>query len=304
MALLSRFLTYEAAVASDTAKKYGIKNVPGSAELSALVEVGGKIYDKVVDHFGGLVFVSSGFRSPILNARVGGSSTSGHKKGEALDIDGDAPSGSYVKVDNNVLFHWIKDNCTFDQLIAEFVGDGAPKWVHASYRKNGNRGLILIATKNSRGETQYLTYTDKLYRQIFYKYRPKGIDLGDMEFEVPDIVRCEESMDFEMHSQIPTNTHKSEPELEEWYANKNSTLGWEPIGVAGQSEFDNPEFAVLGLNGISTTNTPPKETQNKLPENGELVSISGNETTQTMDLPGVGRVSFKVTVTISPIPAE
>jgi len=38
------------------------------------------------DYFGEPVFITSGYRSPLWNKKVGGAKTSKHKKGEAADI--------------------------------------------------------------------------------------------------------------------------------------------------------------------------------------------------------------------------
>jgi len=106
-------------------------------------------------------------------------------KGEAIDLDGDAPSATWVSVDNNVLFHWIRKNLVYDQLIAEFEANGRPKWVHASYRAVGNRQQTLIATKNSAGKTVYMNFTDNLYSKIYKGSRDRSFSLEDV-FEMPD----------------------------------------------------------------------------------------------------------------------
>lgn len=170
---ISKYLTYDMAVYSDTARIYGIENKPNVKEIDNLIRLGGRIYDPIVEHFG-LIFPSSVFRCLKLNThpKVGGSANSDHVRGRAIDLDGDAPNSKYKNVDNNKLFHWIRKNLKFDQLIAEFQSNGRPRWVHVGYREGSNRGMILIATKNSKGETVYLNYTDTLYKNI-YKFDPK-----------------------------------------------------------------------------------------------------------------------------------
>jgi len=180
---LSKYLTYEAAIRSDTAIKNRIQNLPGTVELKNLRELGENVYDKVCDKFGP-VFPSSVFRNVRVNQLVGGSSTSGHTKGQCIDIDGDAPNGSYKAVDNIVLFYWIKDNLEFDQLIAEYEQNGRPKWVHVGYRKGANRKQVLIAVKNSAGNVVYLPYSDKLFKNIFKSSR--GIN-DITEFVYPEV---------------------------------------------------------------------------------------------------------------------
>lgn len=75
-----------------------------------------------------------GFRSPEVNKGVGGSKTSDHMIGAAVDI---RISGIPL-LD---LAKWIADNLEFDQLILE------PNWVHISYKHNNNRKQVLSKAK-------------------------------------------------------------------------------------------------------------------------------------------------------------
>ena len=51
-------------------------------------------------------------------------------------------------VTNAQLFHYIKDNLEFDQLIWEYGTDKEPDWVHVSFtNRRPNRGVILKAVK-------------------------------------------------------------------------------------------------------------------------------------------------------------
>jgi uncharacterized protein YcbK (DUF882 family) len=52
------------------------------------------------------VKVNSGYRHPLVNAKVGGSATSDHCKGFAADIE-------IPGIANAELAEWIKDNCEF-----------------------------------------------------------------------------------------------------------------------------------------------------------------------------------------------
>jgi hypothetical protein len=69
----------------------------------------------------------------LLNQKVGGSSTSQHCKGEAIDIS----AGS--KAENKKLFDWCKANLVFDQLINEYDYT----WIHISFRQGQNRNMVL-----------------------------------------------------------------------------------------------------------------------------------------------------------------
>jgi zinc D-Ala-D-Ala carboxypeptidase len=169
-AALSKHLSYSQVTSSSTAARFKIENTPSNKELQSLTLVGGHIYDPICEEFG-KVFVSSGYRHPRVNALVGGSSTSSHCKGEALDLDGDAPNVSYQKVSNSELFKFILDNLEFDQLIAEFEENGQPRWVHVSYREGNNRMQALIASRVQYGKTRYIPYSEEMFAMIYEKGR-------------------------------------------------------------------------------------------------------------------------------------
>ena len=107
------------------------------------------IFQPCRDYFGKPLAVTSGYRSPELNDLIGGSKRSQHSKGEALDLDAQVYGG----FTNAELFHYIKDNLEFDQLIWEFGNDQEPDWIHCSYTTN-NRGEVLRAYRHN-GKTRY-----------------------------------------------------------------------------------------------------------------------------------------------------
>lgn len=139
-------------VASNTAKRKGIDNNPSLEHAEAAIELFENIVQPIREHFGTSIFLSSGYRSYELNKAIGGSQTSQHSKGEAVDIDMDDRKGP----ENEEVFHFIKDNLPFDQMIWEFGDSKRPDWVHVSYKKGGpQRGQILAAKRNSKGKTYY-----------------------------------------------------------------------------------------------------------------------------------------------------
>lgn len=149
---ISKYITYKEATYSTTAIKKGIKNDPSPTELESMKLVGTKVFDKVREHCNKPIAINSFYRSKKLNSIIGGSSTSQHCKGEALDID-DSLGG----VTNKEIFDYIKNNLEFDQLIYEFGNDKNPDWVHVSYKKSGNRKQILKSIlKNNK--TIYQNY--------------------------------------------------------------------------------------------------------------------------------------------------
>ena len=94
--------------------------------------------------------VTSGYRSPEVNAAIGGSATSAHCKGFAADFE-------VLGMDNKELALWIRDNLKFTQLILEFYKEGIPDsgWVHCAFDRNDLKEQVLTATKVD-GKTKYL----------------------------------------------------------------------------------------------------------------------------------------------------
>ena len=135
---------------SETALRYGMENIPTQTEIDNLTALCYNVLQPVRDHFARGVKVNSGFRHPLVNANVGGSTTSDHCKGMAADIE-------IPGVANADLAQWIADNCQFRQLILEFYTLGIPDsgWVHVSYDPNDLKKQILTATKQD-GKTVYL----------------------------------------------------------------------------------------------------------------------------------------------------
>jgi hypothetical protein len=140
---------------SETAKRKGISNMPTEAHLENFKKLAERIFEPIRVHFNVPIHISSGYRSKELNTAIGGSLTSQHCSGEAIDIDMD---GSANGVTNKMVFEYIKDNLEFDQMIWEFGNSDAPDWVHVSYETTGKqRKQILRATKSS-GKTVYSPY--------------------------------------------------------------------------------------------------------------------------------------------------
>jgi D-alanyl-D-alanine dipeptidase len=123
-----------------------ISNKMNEKEISAAKLLAEKVFEPLRAFRGGPIKVNSGFRSKTLNAKIGGSKTSQHTKGEAIDLP--------LTSDE---FHFIKDNLEFDQLIWEFGSDKKPAWVHVSYSATNNRKQVLRATKVN-GKTKYTIF--------------------------------------------------------------------------------------------------------------------------------------------------
>jgi zinc D-Ala-D-Ala carboxypeptidase len=152
---LSEHLDLSEVVRSESAKRKGISNMPTPEHIANFKLLAEKIFEPVRAHFRCPIIISSGYRSKELNIAVGGSLTSQHCTGEAIDIDMDGtPNG----VTNRMVFDYIKDNLEFDQLIYEFGDSNNPDWVHVSYESTGKQRKQILRASRSNGKTVYSNY--------------------------------------------------------------------------------------------------------------------------------------------------
>jgi len=138
---LSKNFALSEMVKSATAERLNVDNSPSDIHLVNLTHLAIHILQPVRDEFG-VITINSGYRSPSLNAKVGGSKTSQHCNGQAADFES-------FSTPNPDLAKWIANNLEFDQLILEFYDGVNPNsgWVHCSYNLMGNRKKILTALK-------------------------------------------------------------------------------------------------------------------------------------------------------------
>ena len=134
---------------SQTAERKGIDNTPSPEHQENLKLLCESVLQPVRDHFGKVVTISSGYRSPELCAAIGSKSTSQHAKGEAADFE-------IFGVSNKELADYINENLDYDQLILEYWKKEDPNsgWVHCSYTNGNNRKQYLRAYKED-GKTKY-----------------------------------------------------------------------------------------------------------------------------------------------------
>jgi len=151
MEMISNHISYYEATHSPTATAKGLNNEPNLTQLKAMRLVAVKCFEPLRMWANVPLSINSFFRGEALNKAISGSLTSQHCKGEAIDIDGKG------RISNAKIFHFLKDNTEFDQLIAEFPVNGEPAWVHVSYSEKGNRRQILTA-KKVNGKTVYSPY--------------------------------------------------------------------------------------------------------------------------------------------------
>ena len=152
---LSAHLSLAEVTRSDSAKRKGISNQPTPEHIENFKKLAEKVFEPIRNHFGVPIHISSGYRSKALNEAIGGSLTSQHCSGEAIDIDMD---GSASGVSNADVFKYIKDHLQFDQLIWEFGTNSNPDWVHVSYESTGRQRKQILKAKKVGGKTVYEPY--------------------------------------------------------------------------------------------------------------------------------------------------
>ena len=152
---LSEHLSLSEVTRSDMAKRKGISNTPTPEHIENFKKLAENIFEPIRKHFGVPILISSGYRSKELNTAIGGSLTSQHCQGKAIDIDMDASSSG---VTNKMVFDFIKDKLSYDQLIFEFGTKDAPDWVHVSFESTGKQRKQVLRAIKSGGKTVYQPY--------------------------------------------------------------------------------------------------------------------------------------------------
>ena len=135
---------------SQTAERKGIDNTPSAEHQDNLKSLCEMILQPIRDHFGQVVSISSGYRSPELCVAIGRSTQRQHAKGQASDFE-------IFGISNKELADYIDQNLDYDQLILEYwKGEDEPNsgWVHCSYTNGNNRKQYLRAYKEN-GSTKY-----------------------------------------------------------------------------------------------------------------------------------------------------
>ena len=148
--MISKHISYKEGVYSITATRRGINNDPNDEQLNNMELLAEKVFEPLREWVGGPKKINSFFRCPELNKAIGGSSKSQHCHGQAIDID-----DTYGKVANSEMYHYIKENLDFDQIIWEFGDDDNPNWVHVSYVSEEDNRRRCLRAYRSNNKTAY-----------------------------------------------------------------------------------------------------------------------------------------------------
>lgn len=140
---LGKYFTLAELTRSTTASRLGIENYPASDHLENLKALVANVLDPLREAIGKPIIISSGYRNPEVNRRVGGVTTSQHATGQAADltVKGMTPA-QIIKVAKG-------RGIPYDQIIDEFGS-----WVHVSYGPR-HRRQVLAAVRDSSGRTIY-----------------------------------------------------------------------------------------------------------------------------------------------------
>ena len=108
MERISKHISYKEGVHSNTATRLNIDNTPSSYEFSNMGVLADNIFEPLREWVGGPIKITSFFRCEELNRALGGSSSSQHCEGRAMDID-----DIFGRTTNALMFEYIKNNLDF-----------------------------------------------------------------------------------------------------------------------------------------------------------------------------------------------
>lgn len=129
---------------SSTAERLKLDNTP-SKEIIAELKLTAELLEKIRALINAPILVTSAYRSPLVNAAVGGRHTSDHTTGKAADIV--APKyGTPYELAAKIEAHF--EELGIGQLILE--GIRGKQWVHVS-RDEPFRAINKILTITDRG---------------------------------------------------------------------------------------------------------------------------------------------------------
>lgn len=139
---------------SDTAEAEGIDNLPHDDEVyDNLKYLARTVLQPLRDWAGVPLVVTSGYRSPALNKRIGGSPTSFHSLGCAADIR----FIRRVKRPESELFDHIARHLPFTELIAEGIPNG---WVHVALQRGREEEKAIKYMLDSEGFVRRSSYDE------------------------------------------------------------------------------------------------------------------------------------------------
>ena len=141
-------------VASEKAMQYGIKNIPNEQEWQNIEFVVKTILQPLRDKLGIPLTVNSGFGNDELNKLAGGSETSFHRLGCAIDVD-------TYKIPLVKLLEAAYELPEWSEIIAEYFPSG---WVHIAHKKGDNRKMLKLKDNKHNFAKVTLEYIKNIYK--------------------------------------------------------------------------------------------------------------------------------------------
>jgi len=148
---ISKHISYHEGTYSQTGVRRNLDNTPNEDQLKCMKEVSENLFEPLRKWVSGPIKINSFFRGEPVNTAIGGSTRSQHMKGQAIDID-----DTFGHKTNAEMYHYIKDNLDFDQLIWEFGTDKNPNWLHMSWVSHRPNRKKLTIAKKVDGKTKYI----------------------------------------------------------------------------------------------------------------------------------------------------
>jgi len=149
--MISKHVSYHEGTYSRTGVRRDLDNTPDDGELANMKELAEQVFEPLREWVGGPIKINSFFRGEPVNTAIGGSRKSQHMKGQAIDID-----DTFGHKTNAEMYHYVKDNLDFDQLIWEFGTDENPNWLHISWVSHRPNRKKLTVAKKVNGKTKYI----------------------------------------------------------------------------------------------------------------------------------------------------
>ena len=149
--MISKHISYHEGTYSQTGVRRDLDNTPDDDQLKRMEEVAENLFEPLREWVGGPIKINSFFRGKPVNTAIGGSRKSQHMKGQAIDID-----DTFGYKTNAEMYHYVKDNLDFDQLIWEFGTDKNPNWLHISWVSHRPNRKKLTIAKKVNGKTKYI----------------------------------------------------------------------------------------------------------------------------------------------------
>ena len=149
--MISKHISYHEGTYSQTGVRRDLDNTPDDDQLKRMEEVAENLFEPLREWVGGPIKINSFFRGKPVNTAIGGSRKSQHMKGQAIDID-----DTFGHKTNAEMYHYVKDNLDFDQLIWEFGTDKNPNWLHISWVSHRPNRKKLTIAKKVNGKTKYI----------------------------------------------------------------------------------------------------------------------------------------------------